>query len=262
MTAFHVVLPSNGSSDSYPDNTPSKYTTKLSERIQLDGDYEVGLSELIYPHTWFNFNNEAGKFWFGIKIGGEDVRKFFFKSAYYQDGTALATDLNRQVSRSLLDMSGMRVRFTFNASSNKFIIETTNRGWLIISNELMKYLGFTRGWPPNPALKMNAGSMFTMNRGMNLMYIYSDVASYSVVGDLEAPLLHVCSTSGRDSEMVKSIFTHPFYVPVARNDFESIEIDIRDELGRRVPFLHGRSIVTLHFRRKYNDSLLRNITIR
>jgi hypothetical protein len=261
MTEFHVILPSSGSSHFYPDNTPSRYTTKLSERIQLDGDYEVGLSELIYSHTWFNFNNEAGKFWFGIKIGSEDVRQFFFKSAYYPDGTALATDLNRQVSRSLLDMSGVRVRFTFNASSNKFIIETTNKGWLIISNELMKYLGFTRGWPTNPGLKMNAGSMFTMNRGMNLMYIYSDIASYSIVGDLETPLLRVCSTSGKDSEMVKTIFTHPHYVPVARNEFESIEINIRDELGRRIPFMHGQSIVTLHFRPRYHESLLRHAAI-
>ena len=177
MTHFYVTLPSDDSKEYYPDNSSSRYTTKLSERIKLDGDYEVGLSELIYSHTWFNFNNEAEKYWFGIKNDSEDITKFFFKSAYYSDGAALATDLNRQVSRSLLDMSGVRIRFTFNASSNKFIIETTIRGLLIISNRLMKYLGFTKGWPANPGPKMTAGLMFAKNRGMNLMYIYSDIAS-------------------------------------------------------------------------------------
>ena len=261
MTHFHVTLPSDNSRDYYPDNTSSRYTIKLPERVKLDGDYEVGLSEFIYSHTWFNFNNEAETFWFGIKIGEEDITKFQFKSGYYQDGAALATDLNRQASRSLLDMANVRIRFIFNNSSNKFSIETSNRGWLIISNELMKHLGFLKGWPVNPGLKMTATSMFTMNRGMNLIYIYSDVASYSIVGDIETPLLRVCNTSGRDSEMVRTIFTHPHYVPVARNEFETIEINIKDELGRRIPFMHGKSIVTLHFRPRYHESLLRHAAV-
>ena len=250
MTHFHVTLPSddNNSKVFYRDNTASRFTIKLPERVKLDGEFEVGLSELIYSHTWFNFNNEAEKYWFGIKIGEEDIRKFQFKSGFYQDGTALATELNRQASRSLLDMANVRIRFTFIASSNKFSIETTNRGWLIISNELMKYLGFSKGWPVNSGLKMTANSMFTMNRGMNLFYIYCDIASYSIVGDIEAPILRVCNITGKDNEMVRTIFTHPHYVPVARNEFETIEINIKDEIGRRIPFMHGKSIATLHFR--------------
>jgi hypothetical protein len=35
-----------------------KHTTKLSNRIELDGDWEVGLAEIIYPYSWFNTKEE------------------------------------------------------------------------------------------------------------------------------------------------------------------------------------------------------------
>ena len=38
------------------------------------------------------------------------------------------------------------------------------------------------------------------------------------------------------------------YVPVQSKRFETIEIDIRDDAGRKVSFQRGKVIVTLHFR--------------
>jgi hypothetical protein len=34
----------------------------LNARIELDGEYEVGLAQLIYPHSWFNFKSIDGNF--------------------------------------------------------------------------------------------------------------------------------------------------------------------------------------------------------
>ena len=62
MTHFHVTLPSNNSLDTHPNNTTSRFTVKLPDQIELNGDYEVGLAELLYPHTWFNFYNSDGHF--------------------------------------------------------------------------------------------------------------------------------------------------------------------------------------------------------
>jgi len=62
MTHFHVTLPSDSSTDSYPNNTASRFTVKLPDRIELDGDFEVGLAEFMYPHTWVNFDNSDGRY--------------------------------------------------------------------------------------------------------------------------------------------------------------------------------------------------------
>ena len=55
---------------------------------------------------------------------------------------------------------------------------------------------------------------------------------------------------GDDEEIVRTFFTHPHYVPVARTEFQTIEINISDELGRPIPFMHGKTLVTLHFRQR------------
>ena len=48
MSHFYVTLPSDSSMNTYPDNTVAHYVTKLPRPINLDGDYEVALAELIY----------------------------------------------------------------------------------------------------------------------------------------------------------------------------------------------------------------------
>ena len=40
------------------------------------------------------------------------------------------------------------------------------------------------------------------------------------------------------------------YVPILTNEFDHIEIDIRDDAGHNIPFEFGRSIVVLHFRKR------------
>lgn len=255
MTHFHVTLPSDGSLDTYPENTTSRFTIKLADRIEVDGEYEVGLSEFIYPHTWFNFDNSHEQYWFGVRIGPNELKKFSLKRGFYADGVAFATDLNRQVARALMDIPhiSVMIRFTFNPSTLKMSISGNGGiGWFFVSHELMKFLGFPAGWPTRPKPHMTARNLMDLNKGKNLMFIYCDAAAYSIVGDVETPLLRVCNLSGKDGEYARTIYTHPHYVPLARNNFETIEINITDEMGRPIPFMHGKAMVTLHFRPKNN----------
>jgi hypothetical protein len=144
MTHFHVTLPSDGSKDTYPANTISHYTTKLSERIELDGEYEVGLAEFMFPHTWFNFKNDDELYWISVKINARDSKFITFKSGYYADGAAFASDLNRQSSRATLEVVHVNahIRFTFNPNTLKMTIDMSGRGWISVSDEFMKFLGF------------------------------------------------------------------------------------------------------------------------
>ena len=43
---FYVTLPNNSSMQYFPDNKTSNFV--------LDGEWEVGLAEIVYPHTWYN----------------------------------------------------------------------------------------------------------------------------------------------------------------------------------------------------------------
>lgn len=256
---FHVTLPSDSSMNYYPGNTVAHYVTRLSERIHLDGEYEVGLAEIIYPHSWLNFNNEDKKYWIATWESGLRSDKTYIKSGYYVDETAFVTQLNRQATQMLGSDSDMIVKFVYNEAVNKVSIEMKFRETslsLSLSPALKRLLGFTEGWIATRQTNVPAQQIFEINRGMNLMYVYCDIAAYTAVGDTKAPLLRVCNVTGKHGEMVTITYPHPHYVPLARREFDTVEININDELGQPMPFEFGKSVVTLHFRRRHEETIL------
>jgi hypothetical protein len=123
---------------------------------------------------------------------------------------------------------------------------------LFTSGEWQKLLGIVIGTGPVGNQVVIANNVYELNRGLNLLYVYCDIASYAAVGDTKAPLLCVCSVSGKYGKMVRTIYMHPHYVPVGRKEFDTIEININTELGTPMPFLNGKTVVTLHFRRRHS----------
>jgi len=49
MSRFHLTVSSNSSMDYYPENTVVRFTMKLLNNIDLDGEWKVGLSETSVP---------------------------------------------------------------------------------------------------------------------------------------------------------------------------------------------------------------------
>jgi hypothetical protein len=64
MTHFYITLLCDASLDVHPSNTSSKFITELPHVIDLDGEWEVALSEIIIPGIW---NNVLAKdYWFEV----------------------------------------------------------------------------------------------------------------------------------------------------------------------------------------------------
>ena len=82
------------------------------------------------------------------------------------------------------------------------------------------------------------------------IYIYSDVVTSHVVGDVRANLLRVIAPKGSNGEVISENFVHLFYNDVRIKSFNTIEILLRGDTGRLIPFLRGVVEVTLHFRKK------------
>ena len=61
---FYLTLPSNASMKMHPDNALAHYITDLPQRIDLTGEWECGLAEIQYPHTWYNVRVDDS--WFFI----------------------------------------------------------------------------------------------------------------------------------------------------------------------------------------------------
>ena len=242
MNQFYLTLPSDSSSKFYPENTTACFKTKLSERIELDGEYEVGIAQLIYPHSWFNFNNNQNFYVpYFPEDGSPEIRRKF-RSGNFADERTLINVLIDWIART-------GIVFKWDPWERKIELVIVDSGAFCMSEALAAYLGFNH---PGPYKSGNyyADRAFDLRGNSRMFYVYSDIASYSLVGDTKVPLLRVCETQGVFGKMISTTFTHPHYVPLARSSFETIEMNISNELGKPMPFEFGKTVVTLHFRKK------------
>ncbi|KAK2181415.1 hypothetical protein NP493_399g00022 [Ridgeia piscesae] len=88
---FYLTLPSNASLDLHPDNTLTRYATALPQQIILSGQWECGLVEMQYTHSWYNFTT-----WLIVTLDGIDfVVKI--EAGYYDTPETLIRAINRSI---------------------------------------------------------------------------------------------------------------------------------------------------------------------
>ena len=63
----------------FPNNKTSNFVTKLSRTLQLDREWEVGLAEIDYSHTWYNIR-EGKNF---VEIYAPDNLYLVFKTVEF-----------------------------------------------------------------------------------------------------------------------------------------------------------------------------------
>ena len=75
------MLPSNSSMEYFPDNKKtSDFVTKLPRTLQLDGEWEVGLAEIDYPHTLYNIREGKNS----VEIYAPDNLYLAFKTVEFR----------------------------------------------------------------------------------------------------------------------------------------------------------------------------------
>jgi hypothetical protein len=234
---FYLTLPSNAG---------ARYVTKLPERIRLDDDYEVGLSELV--DTWYSVDDRDGKYWIGaFDIAANRLLKMRIKSSYYKSGDDFAYSLTHQSTRTFADVPDVSTKLTFVKRTNRIRmqIRNSNERVVVFSWEFMEFLGFHEKLIAMKEADCIGSKAFDVHRGLNLAYVYCDVASHSIVGDTKSSLLRVCNVTGTHGRVVQITYERPHYVPVGRREFDAIDTATNNELGEPMPFAFGNSVVTL-----------------
>ena len=240
---FYLVLPSNSSMVTHPNNTLAQYITNLPRRISLSGDWECGLTEIHYPHDWYNVRNAR----LTVEHDGNVETDVCFEDGYYDNPKALATTLNG-------DKPG-RVKFSYEPVTQKVVAHVKSDTKVALYGDLPDILGFMQGDAVTVLTSsarsriVRAYSIVDLRRGFESLYVYSSIVETRIVGDKIAPLLRIVPITGSHGEMVTARFDHVQYIPVLSREFGCVETEIRDDTGRPVPFERGKVTVTLHFRR-------------
>ena len=237
MSHFHLTLPSNASMNIFSNNTVAKYKTRLPNNIELDGVWEVALTEIQYPHKFINVKGE----WFRIFYNGRWTPKVYIKDNYYPSVESLMTEFKTVVED---EASDREITLSFEDAMPKV-------GRTRIATDPGPYLATSR-----LLTNLYLETQTSIGNETRMLFVYCDILEHVPVGDGLAPLLRSVVVRGKHGDRIGERFVNPMYLPIQKKSFDTIEINIMTDTGDPAPFIDGRSTVILHFRRSNSPYFL------
>lgn len=236
--SFYVTLASDSSLQFFPANKISHFITQLPAPINLNGEWEVGLSEIIYPHSWYNVNalNNAFTYDYG---DGKLLKKYIDAGNYevvYDLVSAIQLTLPKNPSKFTL---------SYNKTTKRVKIDAV-QGTALYLEKLGPLLGFKQNTVIRGSVKSEIQA--DAQAGLSFFYVYTDLVSPQIVGDVYAPLLRIIRVKGQDGETISQHYDRPQYLPVSQRFFQTINIELRLNSGDFLPFEKGKVLIVLHFR--------------
>ena len=278
MNSFYITLLSDGSMDMFPNNTQSNFHIKLPKPIQLNKEeWEMALVELVIPSQIINISEEESQFQIvttkpalGVqfKKGSNrcgkrhNVHTFYtcIKPGVYSTPEHLIGEINAVIQDNIgkvLNQSNLTFTFLYSKYMKraKFNSNTKEIGLQFHQNLLTKLGGrseFGVDGDVFPGDKNPFPYGVDLNVGSNHLFIYSNLADFTFLGNIEAPILRVIpfEYTTKDSNHVHKEFVNLHYVPLAKSSFDEIGINIRGDTGQLAQFVGGKSMIKLHFRKK------------
>lgn len=247
MDYFYVTLPSNSSFNTFSENTTTSYTTQLYKRVELEGKWNVAIVELQYPNTILNIADSRNSMVIEFKDGTR--KTLVLPTGYYTNVESVVTSIN---SHEIVRRFKIRVKYIKSENKVGFSVIGADVGNLYFSDSVRNILGFSH---ERIFYAIDSVSEYSanVNNGLpNQIYIYCDIIENNMVGDTTAPLLRAISVDKSNHVFGTGrtiVFESPHYVPVMKRSFDTIDILLRSEKGKPIPFAFGTSCVKLHFKR-------------
>lgn len=244
----------------FPENTQSSYRVHLPHSIELHGKWEVGLTEVQYTHSWYNVKQRME---LKLDINDNEInhqrRKLYLNEGYYKSIEEICTTLNETIKK---EMDLDKIQFNFNLLNEKvtLVIEKSDHVLgsdsqemkVTVSKNLCELLGFQTRGNRRVFTDTETGEYSAdLNQGVYGIFVYCDIVEPHIVGHMKVPLLRILPIDSQEKgTVVTKTYEHIQYFPVSKNQFNSVEINIKDDTNENLAFQKGKSVVTLHLRKK------------
>lgn len=260
MDTIYLHLPSNGSPLIYPHNTSANFTTHLAKSVRLDGEWEAGLLELQYVNSIFNVRE--GENYIDIRLAASkqvthDIR-LNIPPGHYRDETMLVEAVNKAVKTALpllpfylsVNEAGY-VTTQRHQSEKKIGKQVFKTKAVMLAPHIQRQLGL-------PALELPLDvehrATFPVDVAAGIpaqIFVYCDKITPTYVGHCLAPLLRTVPVPPEKfGGTITYTVERPLYFPLSALNFDTLEINLRDSVGRSIPFAYGTSCVLLELRRR------------
>ena len=247
MDSFAIELVSNASVELFPDNTLSSFTNFLPEQVNLEGQWEVAISEISHPSMYQN--RTEGKFKFIDKKLSKSTSTYSIEPGIYTSITDIVEAMNTLIQERnnhnetcitvKVSRRTQKVVIMLANDSSGLACCSTDLGHIFVNNVGNEFDVLMIGKGPH-----EPEFAYDLVRIHSLMF-YSDIVEYNIVGETKAPLLRCFAfisklkagdiiTTGQ--YMNYQTFSNLQIRPLLKNSFHSIHIDLRDPSGKKNTF--------------------------
>ena len=272
------ILVSTASFNCYPNNSLSSFTIFLPEQIHLKGEWEVAISEILYPSLYQNVTE--GKFTFvDGRESPEEKRKIqpmHVEPGLYPSIVDIVVAMNDKVRKRIgaqkFEYNGIYVSVDKITKKVAIHLLEDQSVFIIQSADLSHIFGCDLEQNQTCVIMKGKGShypqySYDIIRVHSLM-IYSDIIEYNIVGDTKTPLLRCISfiSKVKNGDIISTgqyvnyqSFTNLQFENLLKNSFHSIKIELRDTTGEKIPFVSVEITRVVLLFRKISDNHFRFI---
>ena len=255
---------SNASGELFPNNTLTSFTNFLPEQVNLEGQWEVAISEISYPSMYQNITEGNFKFF------DEKLSKF---TTTYNLEPGLYTSIT-----DIVEATNMLIQERNNPNETCITVKASRRTQkvvIMLANDSSGLAFCSTDWGHIFGnISGNEFGVLMLRKGphepkfvydivpIQSLMIYSDIVEYNKVGDTKAPLLRcfsfISKLKGGDiittgQYMNYQTFSSLQFRPLLKNSFHTTHIDLRDPSGEKIPFVSvGFTRLVLMFRKVSN----------
>ena len=187
-----------------------------------------------------------------------DKYKLSIPTGNYVSPEYLAEEMQSSIDnfeKGFLKQANAQISVTFDAVSQRLKISAQDERQfrLLFPKQLGQILGLDPIMIEKPI--GNEQHIFKFNvdlhRSFSSLFIYSDIADFTFVDDIVAPILgFVPFNPVTELVHVHKEFKNLHYVPVSKSVIDQIHISIKTETGSNVPFVTGKTMIKLRLRRR------------
>ena len=191
MDSFTIELVPKASGELFSNNTLTSFTNFLPEQVNLEGQWEVAISEISYPSMYQNITE--GKFKFFDEKLSKSTTIYNLEPGLYTSITDIMEAMNMLIQeKNNHNETCITVKVSRRTQKVVIMLAKDTSGLAFCSTDLGHIFGNNVGNEVG-VLMIGKGpqepeSAYDIVRIHSLM-IYSDLVEYNIVGDTKAPLL-------------------------------------------------------------------------
>ena len=191
MDSFTIELISNACWELFPNKTLSSFTNFLPEQVNLEGQWQAGISEKSYPSMYQNITEEKFKF-FDERLS-KSTSTYNLETGLYTSTTDFVEAMNTLIQeRNNHNEICITVKVSRRTQKVVIMLANDSSGLAFCSTDLGHIFGNNVGNEfgvlmigKDPHEPEFAYDIFRIHSLM----IYSDLVEYNIVGDTKIPLL-------------------------------------------------------------------------